>query len=189
MPSSEGVETNICTRRTIVPFRLYIYLVWLFVALSYGGCRGDRSGCAGDGHSRARTGRRIPGERDTNGRSEHVCTIYRLGFGLIQKYKLFRAALYPSYPTALEFSDAFGEGDFQQAVARYPERRCRSTSIFRSAISSATSAAAIKLSPVQRHKADQYLDALERKFASRAVVYWPSCQPASLGRRYANLSE
>ena len=40
---------------------------------------------------------------------------------LIQKYN-YSGPRYTSYPTALEFSDAFGEEDFQQAVARYPER-------------------------------------------------------------------
>ena len=37
---------------------------------------------------------------------------------LIQKYN-YSGPRYTSYPTALEFSDAFGEADFQQAVARY----------------------------------------------------------------------
>lgn len=40
---------------------------------------------------------------------------------LIQKYN-YSGPRYTSYPTALEFSDAFGEADFQHAVARYPER-------------------------------------------------------------------
>ena len=40
---------------------------------------------------------------------------------LIQKYN-YSGPRYTSYPTALEFSEAFSEADFQQAVARYPGR-------------------------------------------------------------------
>ncbi|STM48342.1 coproporphyrinogen III oxidase [Escherichia coli] len=40
---------------------------------------------------------------------------------LIQKYN-YSGPRYTSYPTALEFSEDFGEQAFLQAVARYPER-------------------------------------------------------------------
>ena len=62
---------------------------------------------------------------------------------LIQKYN-YSGPRYTSYPTALEFSEDFGEQAFLQAVARYPERPL-SLYISRSAISFVTSAVAIRL--------------------------------------------
>ena len=59
---------------------------------------------------------------------------------LIQKYN-YSGPRYTSYPTALEFSEDFGEQAFLQAVARY----YLSMYIFRSAISFVTSAVAIRL--------------------------------------------
>ncbi len=80
--------------------------------------------------------------------------------------------------------------DFQQAVARYPERPlslyvhipfCHKLCYF---------CGCNKIVTRQQHKADQYLDALEQEIRSpRAAVCRPSRQPAALGRRYANLSE
>ncbi|MDK6769258.1 oxygen-independent coproporphyrinogen III oxidase, partial [Klebsiella aerogenes] len=40
---------------------------------------------------------------------------------LIQKYN-YSGPRYTSYPTALEFSPAFGAADFAAAVDRYPQR-------------------------------------------------------------------
>ena len=40
---------------------------------------------------------------------------------LIEKYN-YAGPRYTSYPTALEFSEHYAEGDFQRAVARYPDR-------------------------------------------------------------------
>ncbi len=63
---------------------------------------------------------------------------------LIQKYN-YSGPRYTSYPTALEFSEDFGEQAFLQAVARYPDVHYLSTYISRSAISFVTSAVAIRL--------------------------------------------
>ena len=64
---------------------------------------------------------------------------------LIQKYN-YSGPRYTSYPTALEFSEDFGEQAFLQAVARYPERPLSLyVYISRSAISFVTSAVAIRL--------------------------------------------
>ncbi len=63
---------------------------------------------------------------------------------LIQKYN-YSGPRYTSYPTALEFSEDFGEQAFLQAVARYPERPLSLYVHIRSAISFVTSAVAIRL--------------------------------------------
>ena len=79
---------------------------------------------------------------------------------LIQKYN-YSGPRYTSYPTALEFSEDFGEQAFLQAVARYPERPlslyvhipfCHKLCYF---------CGCNKIVTRQQHKADQYLDALE----------------------------
>ncbi len=89
---------------------------------------------------------------------------------LIQKYN-YSGPRYTSYPTALEFSDAFGEADFQQAVARYPERPlslyvhipfCHKLCYF---------CGCNKIVTRQQHKADQYLDALEQEIVHRAPLF------------------
>ncbi|KAI3490441.1 hypothetical protein L1887_45273 [Cichorium endivia] len=89
---------------------------------------------------------------------------------LIQKYN-YSGPRYTSYPTALEFSDAFGERDFQQAVARYPERPlslyvhipfCHKLCYF---------CGCNKIVTRQQHKADQYLDALEQEIVHRAPLF------------------
>jgi oxygen-independent coproporphyrinogen III oxidase len=89
---------------------------------------------------------------------------------LIQKYN-YSGPRYTSYPTALEFSDAFGETDFRQAVARYPERPlslyvhipfCHKLCYF---------CGCNKIVTRQQHKADQYLDALEQEILQRAPLF------------------
>ncbi|SEL80787.1 oxygen-independent coproporphyrinogen-3 oxidase [Kosakonia sacchari] len=89
---------------------------------------------------------------------------------LIQKYN-YSGPRYTSYPTALEFSDAYGEEDFRQAVARYPERPlslyahipfCHKLCYF---------CGCNKIVTRQQHKADQYLDALEQEIAHRAPLF------------------
>lgn len=81
---------------------------------------------------------------------------------LIQKYN-YSGPRYTSYPTALEFSEDFGEQAFLQAVARYPERPlslyvhipfCHKLCYF---------CGCNKIVTRQQHKADQYLDALSKK--------------------------
>ncbi len=84
--------------------------------------------------------------------SEHVID---WDSALIQKYN-YSGPRYTSYPTALEFSDAYGEEDFQRAVARYPERPlslyvhipfCHKLCYF---------CGCNKIVTRQQHKADQY---------------------------------
>ncbi len=89
---------------------------------------------------------------------------------LIQKYN-YSGPRYTSYPTALEFSEDFGEAAFLQAVARYPERPlslyvhipfCHKLCYF---------CGCNKIVTRQTHKADQYLDALEQEIAHRAPLF------------------
>ncbi|MDY0972876.1 oxygen-independent coproporphyrinogen III oxidase [Siccibacter turicensis] len=89
---------------------------------------------------------------------------------LIQKYN-YSGPRYTSYPTALEFSEQFGDADFQQAVARYPERPlslyvhipfCHKLCYF---------CGCNKIVTRQQHKADQYLDALEQEIVHRAPLF------------------
>lgn len=89
---------------------------------------------------------------------------------LIQKYN-YSGPRYTSYPTALEFSEAFGEAAFLQAVARYPERPlslyvhipfCHKLCYF---------CGCNKIVTRQTHKADRYLDALEQEIAHRAPLF------------------
>jgi len=89
---------------------------------------------------------------------------------LIQKYN-YSGPRYTSYPTALEFSEQFGEADFRQAVARYPERPlslyvhipfCHKLCYF---------CGCNKIVTRQQHKADQYLDALEQEILHRAPLF------------------
>lgn len=89
---------------------------------------------------------------------------------LIQKYN-YSGPRYTSYPTALEFSEAFGETDFQEAVKRYPERPlslyvhipfCHKLCYF---------CGCNKIVTRQQHKADQYLDALEQEILHRAPLF------------------
>ena len=89
---------------------------------------------------------------------------------LIQKYN-YSGPRYTSYPTALEFSETFSEADFQQAVARYPQRPlslyvhipfCHKLCYF---------CGCNKIVTRQQHKADQYLDALEQEILHRAPLF------------------
>ena len=89
---------------------------------------------------------------------------------LIQKYNN-SGPRYTSYPTALEFSEDFGEQAFLQAVARYPERPlslyvhipfCHKLCYF---------CGCNKIVTRQQHKADQYLDALEQEIVHRAPLF------------------
>ncbi|WP_312983359.1 oxygen-independent coproporphyrinogen III oxidase [Atlantibacter sp.] len=89
---------------------------------------------------------------------------------LIQKYN-YSGPRYTSYPTALEFSEQFGETEFHQAVARYPERPlslyvhipfCHKLCYF---------CGCNKIVTRQQHKADQYLDALEQEILHRAPLF------------------
>jgi len=89
---------------------------------------------------------------------------------LIQKYN-YSGPRYTSYPTALEFSPDFSESDFQQAIARYPERPlslyihipfCHKLCYF---------CGCNKIVTRQQHKADQYLDALEQEIIHRAPLF------------------
>lgn len=89
---------------------------------------------------------------------------------LIQKYN-YSGPRYTSYPTALEFSEGFGEAAFLQAVARYPERPlslyvhipfCHKLCYF---------CGCNKIVTRQTHKADRYLDALEQEVAHRAPLF------------------
>lgn len=89
---------------------------------------------------------------------------------LIQKYN-HSGPRYTSYPTALEFSEAFSEADFQQAVARDPSRPlslyvhipfCHKLCYF---------CGCNKIVTRQQHKADQYLDVLEQEILHRAPLF------------------
>jgi oxygen-independent coproporphyrinogen III oxidase len=89
---------------------------------------------------------------------------------LIQKYN-YSGPRYTSYPTALEFSDAFGETEFLTAVERYPERPlslyihipfCHKLCYF---------CGCNKIVTRQQHKADQYLDVLEQEILHRAPLF------------------
>lgn len=89
---------------------------------------------------------------------------------LIQKYN-YSGPRYTSYPTALEFSDTFGEAEFQSAVARYPERPlslyvhipfCHKLCYF---------CGCNKIVTRQQHKADQYLDVLEQEIRQRGPLF------------------
>lgn len=89
---------------------------------------------------------------------------------LIQKYN-YSGPRYTSYPTALEFTEAFGDAEFLQAVSRYPDRPlslyvhipfCHKLCYF---------CGCNKIVTRQQHKADQYLDALEQEIAHRAPLF------------------
>ncbi|WP_437888518.1 oxygen-independent coproporphyrinogen III oxidase [Phytobacter sp. V91] len=89
---------------------------------------------------------------------------------LIQKYN-YSGPRYTSYPTALEFSESYGEDNFTAAVARYPERPlslyvhipfCHKLCYF---------CGCNKIVTRQQHKADQYLDALEQEIVHRAPLF------------------
>lgn len=93
---------------------------------------------------------------------------------LIEKYN-YAGPRYTSYPTALEFSENFGEADFQQAVQRYPDRPlslyvhipfCHRLCYF---------CGCNKIVTRQLHKADRYLDVLEQEIRQRAPLFAGRC--------------
>lgn len=89
---------------------------------------------------------------------------------LIQKYN-HSGPRYTSYPTALEFSEAYTEADFKQAAERYPERPlslyvhipfCHKLCYF---------CACNKIITRHRHKVDIYLDYLEKEIRTRSPLF------------------
>ncbi|MDG2942205.1 oxygen-independent coproporphyrinogen III oxidase [Exercitatus varius] len=89
---------------------------------------------------------------------------------LIQKYNQ-SGPRYTSYPTALEFNENYSEQDFETAAARYPERPlslyvhipfCHKLCYF---------CGCNKVITRHRHKADIYLDFLEKEISNRAPLF------------------
>lgn len=89
---------------------------------------------------------------------------------LIQKYN-HSGPRYTSYPTALEFNESYTDEDFQKAAARYPERPlslyvhipfCHKLCYF---------CACNKTITRHQHKADIYLDYLEKEIQTRAPLF------------------
>ncbi|MCK3655944.1 oxygen-independent coproporphyrinogen III oxidase [Pasteurellaceae bacterium Macca] len=89
---------------------------------------------------------------------------------LIQKYNQ-SGPRYTSYPTALEFSEAYTDEDFQNAAAKYPNKPlslyvhipfCHKLCYF---------CACNKIITRHQHKVDIYLDYLEREIKSRAPFF------------------
>ena len=91
---------------------------------------------------------------------------------LIQKYN-YSGPRYTSYPTALEFSEDFGEQAFTSRGALSLSVHYLSTYISRSATKLCYFCGCNKIVTRQQHKADQYLDALESEIVHRA----PLCSP------------
>ncbi|OCQ54208.1 Oxygen-independent coproporphyrinogen-III oxidase [Photorhabdus australis subsp. thailandensis] len=89
---------------------------------------------------------------------------------LIQKYN-YSGPRYTSYPTALEFNQQYDNAAFMQAAVRYPERPlslyvhipfCHKLCYF---------CGCNKLVTRQKHKADQYLQLLEREIRERSKLF------------------
>lgn len=89
---------------------------------------------------------------------------------LIKKYN-HSGPRYTSYPTALEFNEQYGEQDFQQAAKRYPNRPlslyvhipfCHKLCYF---------CGCNKVITRHQHKADIYLDYLEKEIKTRSVLF------------------
>ena len=109
---------------------------------------------------------------------------------LIQKYN-YSGPRYTSYPTALEFSESYGESDFVSAAERYPSRPlslyvhipfCHKLCYF---------CGCNKIVTRQGHKVERYLDMLEKEveqraplFASRQVsqMHWGGGTPTYLNK-------
>ncbi|WP_428946385.1 oxygen-independent coproporphyrinogen III oxidase [Pantoea sp. FN060301] len=90
--------------------------------------------------------------------------------GLIQKYNI-SGPRYTSYPTALEFHQDYDEAAFMQATQRYPDRPlslyihipfCHRLCYF---------CGCNKVVTRQQHKADAYLDVLEKEILARAPLF------------------
>ncbi|MGF1701024.1 oxygen-independent coproporphyrinogen III oxidase [Photobacterium makurazakiensis] len=88
---------------------------------------------------------------------------------LIEKYN-YSGPRYTSYPTALEFHEAFTSAEFDMACAQYPERKlslyvhipfCHKLCYY---------CGCNKIITRHQHKADQYLDALEQEIRQRATL-------------------
>lgn len=89
---------------------------------------------------------------------------------LIQKYNQ-SGPRYTSYPTALEFNENYSERDFKAAAVRYPDRPlslyvhipfCHKLCYF---------CGCNKVITRHRHKADIYLDFLEKEITNRAPLF------------------
>ncbi|NBI41959.1 oxygen-independent coproporphyrinogen III oxidase [[Haemophilus] felis] len=89
---------------------------------------------------------------------------------LIQKYN-YSGPRYTSYPTALEFNESYSNVDFIQAAKRYPERPlslyvhipfCHKLCYF---------CACNKVITRHQHKADIYLDFLEKEIEMRSPLF------------------
>ncbi|WP_416777107.1 oxygen-independent coproporphyrinogen III oxidase [Xenorhabdus budapestensis] len=89
---------------------------------------------------------------------------------LIQKYN-YSGPRYTSYPTALEFNQQYDNTAFAQAAVRYPDRFlslyihipfCHKLCYF---------CGCNKLVTRQKHKADEYLQALEKEITARAKLF------------------
>ncbi|MEE6069603.1 radical SAM protein, partial [Avibacterium paragallinarum] len=89
---------------------------------------------------------------------------------LIQKYN-YSGPRYTSYPTALEFNENYNEQDFQAAAERYPTRPlslyvhipfCHKLCYF---------CACNKIITRHQHKADIYLDYLEKEIKNRTALF------------------
>ncbi|MDX1303958.1 oxygen-independent coproporphyrinogen III oxidase [Photobacterium sp.] len=88
---------------------------------------------------------------------------------LIEKYN-YSGPRYTSYPTALEFHEAFTPAEFDMACAQYPERKlslyvhipfCHKLCYY---------CGCNKIITRHQHKADQYLDVLEQEIRQRATL-------------------
>lgn len=89
---------------------------------------------------------------------------------LINKYN-YSGPRYTSYPTALEFNQQYGEADFLSASLRYPQRPlslyihipfCHKLCYF---------CGCNKIITRHKHKADEYLDVLEKEIINRARYF------------------
>lgn len=89
---------------------------------------------------------------------------------LIHKYN-YSGPRYTSYPTALEFNQQYSDADFEQATKRYPERPlslyihipfCHKLCYF---------CGCNKIITRHKHKADEYLDVLEKEIINRARYF------------------
>lgn len=89
---------------------------------------------------------------------------------LIEKYN-HAGPRYTSYPTALEFSEQFTDADFTAAASRYPQRPlslylhipfCHRLCYF---------CGCNKIVTRHQHKADRYLDVLEKETQARAPLF------------------
>lgn len=89
---------------------------------------------------------------------------------LIQKYNQ-SGPRYTSYPTALEFNEAYNDDDFQAAASRYPDRPlslyvhipfCHKLCYF---------CACNKIITRHQHKVDIYLDYLEKEIKYRSALF------------------